>query len=53
MKRSALSVALVGLGLIVLGGLGTAQALEITTFDLVPRNAGLPARCDRARDGVP
>jgi hypothetical protein len=39
MKRSALSVALVSLGFIVLGGLSTAQALEITTFDLVPRNA--------------
>ena len=39
MKRFALSIALVGLGLIVLGGLGTAQALEITNFDLVPRNA--------------
>jgi hypothetical protein len=39
MKRSALSVALVSLGLIVLGGLSTAQALEITTFDLVPPNA--------------
>ena len=39
MKRSALSVALVSLGLIVLGGLSTAQALEITTFDLVPPTA--------------
>lgn len=39
MKRSALSVALVSLGLSVLGGLSSAQALEITTFDLVPRNA--------------
>jgi len=39
MKRSALSVALVSLGFIVLGGLSTAQALEITTFNLVPRNA--------------
>ena len=39
MKRSALSVALVSLGFIVLGGLSTAQALEITTFDLMPRNA--------------
>lgn len=39
MKRFALSIALVGLGLIVLGGLSAAQALEITTFDLVPRNA--------------
>jgi len=38
MKRSALSVALV-VGLTLLGGLSTAQALEITTFDLVPRNA--------------
>ena len=40
MKRSALSIALVSLGFIVLGGLSTAQALEVTTFDLVPRNAG-------------
>ena len=39
MKRSALSVALVSLGLLVLGGLGTAQALEITTFDLAPVKA--------------
>jgi hypothetical protein len=38
MKRSALSVALV-IGLILLGGLSTAQALEITTFDLVPTKA--------------
>lgn len=40
MKRFGLSVALVSLGFIVLGGLSTAQALEVTTFDLVPRNAG-------------
>jgi len=39
MRRSALSVALLSLGLIVLGGLGTAQALEITTFDVVPVNS--------------
>jgi len=39
MRRSALSVALLSLGLIVFGGLGTAQALEITTFDVVPVNS--------------
>ncbi len=37
MKRSGLSVALVGLALIVLGS--TARALDTTTFDLLPRNA--------------
>lgn len=39
MKRSALSVALLSLGLILLSGLGTARALEITTFDLAPVKA--------------
>jgi len=37
MKRNRVSVALVSLGLIVLGG--TARALDTTSFDLVPRNA--------------
>jgi hypothetical protein len=39
MKRSGLSVALVSLGLTVLGGLSTAHALTTTSFDLVPVNA--------------
>jgi hypothetical protein len=39
MTRNRVSVALVSLGLIVLGGLSTAQALEVTSFDLLPRNA--------------
>jgi hypothetical protein len=39
MMRNRVSVALVGLGLIALGGFSKAQALEITNFDLVPRNA--------------
>ncbi len=39
MKRSGLSVALVSLALTVLAGLGTAQGLETTSFDLLPRNA--------------
>jgi hypothetical protein len=38
MKRSRLSVAL-GLALTLLAGLGTAQALETTSFDLSPVNA--------------
>ena len=37
MKKSRLSMALVGLGLIALGS--TARALETTSFELVPRNA--------------
>jgi hypothetical protein len=38
MKRPGLSTTLLSLALTVLGGLGTAQALETTTFDLVSRN---------------
>ena len=38
MKRSGLSVALVGFALTVLGGLSTAQALDTTSFDLAPKN---------------
>jgi hypothetical protein len=39
MKRPGLSTAttLLGLALTALGGLGTAQALDVTTFDLVSR----------------
>jgi hypothetical protein len=40
MKRSRLLVALGSLGLMLLGGLGTARALETTSFDLSPVNAG-------------
>jgi len=43
MKRSRISVALASLGLTLLCGLGTARALETTSFDLVPvRAACLP-----------
>ena len=39
MKRSRLLVALVSLGLTLFAGLGTAHALETTSFDLSPVNA--------------
>src|SRR5215510_4909837 len=38
MKRSRLSIALVSVALTLLAGLGTAQALETTRFDLSPVN---------------
>jgi hypothetical protein len=40
MKRFRLSKTLSSFALTLLGGLGTALALETTTFDLVPRNSG-------------
>ena len=43
MKRSRMSVALASFGLTLLCGLGTARALETTSFDLAPvRAACLP-----------